>query len=186
MTLYKREDSPYFQYSFKTAGRRFRGSTRQVNRERARRIEQQVRAGLDISFRRNAHFQSSELKKMIQIVDAAVEPQPMNLGKLYRKARAGAKKRSIEFELTMADLADLWKRAKGACEVSGMPFDQMPSNGTGRRPWTASVDRIDSHKGYTKANCRLVSVITNGAMAEWGERELLLLSRAIGRRQGWW
>src|SRR5690606_21411241 len=38
-----------------------------------------------------------------------------------------------------------------------------------RRPFAPSLDRIDTSTGYEAGNCRLVCVLANIALNEWGE-----------------
>lgn len=87
---------------------------------------------------------------------------------LYRDARKGAEKRGLSFDLTRADFDELVRQAQGRCMVTGIPFDHAPYPGSKRRPFTPSLDRIDSSKGYAPANVRLVCLIVNFAMNQWG------------------
>lgn len=110
---------------------------------------------------------------------------------LMNNARKASQRRGVEFGLSRDDMAALVDRAKGCCEVSGLPFVQafgkQPGIGSerdvGRRPWAASLDRIDNAKGYTLDNCRLVCCVTNLAMNEWGEDVLRRLAYAIASQQ---
>lgn len=99
---------------------------------------------------------------------------------IFTHARGAAKKRGIEFGLTEEDYAAIFTRSGGCCEVSGIAFDERPADGR-RRPFAASLDRINSALGYTTDNCRMVTVIANFAMHEWGERTLLRLALGVVR-----
>jgi hypothetical protein len=48
---------------------------------------------------------------------------------------------------------------QGVCEVTGIAF----VIGSTKHPFLPSVDRIDSDKGYTPDNCRIVLWIINAA-----------------------
>ena len=48
---------------------------------------------------------------------------------------------------------------QGVCEVTGIAFEMKGD----RRPFMPSIDRIDSGKGYTPDNCRVVLWIINAA-----------------------
>ena len=48
---------------------------------------------------------------------------------------------------------------QGVCEVTGIAFERKGD----RRPFMPSIDRIDSSKGYTPENCRVVLWIINAA-----------------------
>lgn len=93
-------------------------------------------------------------------------------------AKARAAKIGVPFALTFPDLDALWRASGGRCAVSGLLMD------TGRRghhPMRASLDRIDSSKGYEIGNVRLVCVAVNYALADWGEDFLFRLASGIIR-----
>jgi hypothetical protein len=97
----------------------------------------------------------------------------------FTTARRNALKRSIPFELTKTDVEILVMRCKGKCEVSGIPFEMDPHPSARRRPFAPSIDRIHSTKGYTRHNVRMICVIANLALNEWGDEALLRLARAV-------
>lgn len=53
-----------------------------------------------------------------------------------------------------------------------MAFDLTPKR---RNPFAPSLDQVDPGTGYTAWNIRVVSVIVNTAMNEWGEEPLMRL-----------
>lgn len=86
-------------------------------------------------------------------------------------ARAGyliarAKQRCKEKGWT-CDLRRDWVMARIAagCELTGSPFDLSSKRG----PLVPSIDRIDSSKGYTADNCRVIVLALNVAFSDWGE-----------------
>lgn len=94
-------------------------------------------------------------------------------------ARVRARKRGLQFELTRE-----WVEAKllpGKCELTGIPFD-LSRDGLAlkfRSPFAPSIDRKDNAKGYTENNCRMVCVVANYAMNEWGLPPVLKLAAAL-------
>lgn len=96
-----------------------------------------------------------------------------------RSARKNSGRRGIEYLLTEADIAAMWQRCKGRCEVSGIEFDLAHEGPNLRRPYAPSVDRLDSAKGYTPENTRVVCVAVNLAMNAWGEAVLLRITSAM-------
>ena len=77
----------------------------------------------------------------------------------------------------------LWLRSGGRCELTLIPFDLVNVDGFKRRPYAPSLDRIDSAKGYRVDNCRLVVVVANLAINEWGEDVFARVARAFLRRR---
>lgn len=84
---------------------------------------------------------------------------------LLQAATARATKRSEPMTLTLEWIEE--KIAKGHCEVSGMRFD-LSRPGT-KNPCAPSIDRIDSRKGYSPGNCRVILWALNAAFSHWGE-----------------
>jgi hypothetical protein len=95
----------------------------------------------------------------------------MYLGAEKRSASKGfASLLSIDEFLAVVD------RAAGRCEVTGIEFARSES---GRSPWAPSLDRIDAKRGYTADNVRLVCLLVNQALGEWGDGPLRTVAEAI-------
>ena len=184
MTLRRQGRANNWHYDFLVNGHRFRGSTRVKSILKAEKIEERLRVSAVISKSYGALSGEVAFGQLLNSIDGLIMPKRFSLSRLLRNAKASAKRRGLEFELTSDELEQMLARTGGCCEISGLPFDGVPPRGT-QRPWAASIDRIDGSKGYTYRNCRLVCVIVNYAMNVWGEREVLLMARAIARRQGW-
>lgn len=77
-------------------------------------------------------------------------------GKFISDIRTSAKKRKIDFDnnINAEYLWDLYLRQNKKCALSGIDIDFYNNK-------NASVDRIDSLKGYTKENIQLVDKIVN-------------------------
>lgn len=81
--------------------------------------------------------------------------------------------------MTRQDLVDLIQSCGEACQVTGIKFtDYTVSGDRMRKPFIPSIDRIDSKKPYTVANCRIVCLAANLAMNEWGQAVFDLLASA--------
>lgn len=104
-------------------------------------------------------------------------------GELFRTARKNAGVRNIPFTLTRNEFDALLVRAEGCCMISGIPFEFIYNGTASRRPYAPSLDRIDSAKGYTVANVRLVCVAVNLAMNQWGLDVLIRVARNIVERE---
>jgi hypothetical protein len=74
---------------------------------------------------------------------------PYRLGDIRKRANY----KGIPF-----DLDGEWIKTKvinGVCESTNIPFVLEP-NISSINPFIPSIDRVDSNKGYTKDNCRIV------------------------------
>jgi hypothetical protein len=79
-----------------------------------------------------------------------------------------AQRRAEEKELHI-DIDHAWileRLHTGVCEVTGLPFSIQ--SGSGKMPYSPSLDRIDCAKGYTTNNVRVVLWIVNVIANEWG------------------
>jgi len=66
--------------------------------------------------------------------------------------RGGKARVKVEVKINILDLDKLFKKQKGKCALSGLDLIVHNRSETN----TASVDRIDSTKGYTKKNIQFV------------------------------
>ena len=82
-------------------------------------------------------------------------------------------KDNIKFQcnLTLQDLKDVWDKQQGTCPYTGLILE-LPST----KPYTnklakASLDRIDSSKGYTKDNIQFLSPYINFMKSDLTQEE---------------
>ena len=71
-------------------------------------------------------------------------------GKYWTEIKEGAKRRQLEFSLTIEEAWDLFIKQNKKCNLSGLDieFSRMRN----KFPQTASLDRIDNSKGYHANN----------------------------------
>ena len=96
---------------------------------------------------------------------------------LVNVAKHRAKSRALPCTL---DVADIQRRiTAGACELRGIAFClSVP------RAWNApSLDRIDTSKGYTPENTRVVLFALNVMANVWGPNKILEIASAIRQRR---
>lgn len=98
---------------------------------------------------------------------------------VFKSMVKNARVRGLPVEITLGDVEALWDVSGGRCAVSGVPFDFERIAASRRRPFAASIDRIDCAKGYTRENSRLVCVAVNYAMGDWGFDVLNVIAHGI-------
>jgi hypothetical protein len=99
--------------------------------------------------------------------------------------KARAKKWKMLFDLDYEWLFFLWEKQKGRCFLSGLELSLLPpSSGARFNRLAPSIDRIDSQKGYTKDNVRLVCLHINNAINEYGVEAFEELARAFLKDKG--
>lgn len=90
-------------------------------------------------------------------------------------ARLRSRKKNVEYSLDKEWL--IAKLERGICEITGLPFVFETSGN--RNPYTPSIDRKDSTKGYTKENCRVILWALNMGFADWGQETYLKIARRL-------
>jgi hypothetical protein len=93
-------------------------------------------------------------------------------GKFWKSIITNSKKRKLIFDITIAYAEDLFMKQNGVCVLSGVPLQFAP---TARESnlCTASLDRIDSQKGYIEGNVQWVHKTVNNIKQDLPENELL-------------
>jgi uncharacterized Zn finger protein (UPF0148 family) len=87
---------------------------------------------------------------------------------LLSHCKGRAKSRSLDFNLSVDFLIDLYEMQNNKCAVTKLSFNFEKSEFE-KRPFAPSIDRIDSSKGYTQDNVRLVCAAVNYALNEFGD-----------------
>lgn len=81
-----------------------------------------------------------------------------NLQNKLKNLSKRSKSKEMKFNLDRQWLTD--KLLNNHCEVTGLKFSHKYG------PYYPSIDRIDSSKGYTKDNCKMVCCMYNAAKCE--------------------
>ncbi|MDY6902782.1 MAG: hypothetical protein SWZ49_32635 [Cyanobacteriota bacterium] len=98
-------------------------------------------------------------------------------------ARRRVKSNGRECNITLEYLKELWEQQAGSCPYTGWKLDNLQTttewNNNVLHPKTASLDRIDSCKGYIFGNVQFVSLMANYAKRDFLEEELLRFCQAV-------
>lgn len=127
-------------------------------------------------------FKAKRLYPLLPVEDRlslAAPGRNNHFAELERSARGRARVSSREYSLPVGWARDRFIAQDGACAVSGM---QMTKDRAKRSPHAPSIDRIDSEKGYTPDNCRLVCYIVNCAKNMFTDLEFLEMCEAVTRK----
>ena len=94
--------------------------------------------------------------------------------KHFLNAKNRATKNNIEFTITWNDLKFIWDKQNGKCAYTDIKLlnSKNSSNKLLKSPIKASLDRIDSSKGYTPDNIQWVSLICQYAKNSFTENQL--------------
>ena len=102
-----------------------------------------------------------------------------------RICRNRVKDRGKELNLTLQDLKDQWEKQNGICPFTGweMKTDECTQKkGLRKTPDRASLDRIDSSKGYVKENIQFVCLIVQYAKNDWNESVIFDFANAVSKK----
>jgi hypothetical protein len=107
---------------------------------------------------------------------------------LFAAAKSRAHGKGREVTITLEDVLSLYERSGGLCSLTGLPFDLTPPDRRRERfyrPLAPSLDRVDSDKGYTPDNVRLVLTCINLALNRFGEEFMAPVLAAFLTRRGY-
>lgn len=98
----------------------------------------------------------------------------------FYRIQRNAKVRNISFDITLQDMWDQWVTQKMECALTGIPLElRWNTIGTDT---TASLDRIDSSKGYTTDNIQWVHKDINRMKMNLTEERFVELCRLVATR----
>jgi len=99
----------------------------------------------------------------------------LSLRRMINQAKGRAKTHNREFDIDLQYIKKLWTKQHGLCKYTKLPM----SLAIGSKSSRASLDRINSKKGYVKGNCQLVLFGINSFKSETSEKEFIKLCKAV-------
>lgn len=91
------------------------------------------------------------------------------IAKLYRKIKERTLNRGYKGMISIEKLEELFSDTNGRCQLTGIQFTTDNPMKCRVRPFSPTVDRIDSSLGYIDGNCRVVCNAVNIAISDFGE-----------------
>lgn len=97
---------------------------------------------------------------------------------LVKSAKEREKAKGNKVTLSVEEITK--KIENGYCELTGLPFDLLPSTTHHHNPYAPSLDRIDSsNREYSPQNTRVVLTSVNAALGQYGEQVMLPILEAM-------
>lgn len=95
----------------------------------------------------------------------------------FAQIRRNAKKRNLEFNITIQDIEEIFEKQNISCAMTGdkLVFNTYTTNGD------ASVDRIDSTKGYYKDNIQIIHKRLNWMKGSCPDEEFINICKKIAK-----
>lgn len=107
------------------------------------------------------------------------------LGTYYSRVKQSAKNRKIEFEVDIEYIWKLLKEQNFTCKLSGLKIKLVGSKYKNHQKLTtASLDRIDSSKGYIQGNLQWVHKDVNFMKQEYNQEYFLEICYLIYKTTG--
>jgi hypothetical protein len=106
-------------------------------------------------------------------------------GEFFNRLKRNAIKRGIIFDLTKEFLWDLYEKQNGKCALTGLNIslaDKSPEKDN--LSCTASVDRIDSEKGYQEDNIQWVHQDLNFMKQRFKQDHFINMCKLVVEHQG--
>ena len=95
----------------------------------------------------------------------------------YQQLKKAATRRNISFAVSMEDLWNQYQKQEGKCALTGL--DLTLTNSNHLRDQTASLDRIDSSKGYTTDNIQWAHKHANKMKMDLQEEDFFRIVKQI-------
>ena len=101
-------------------------------------------------------------------------------GSIWLRIKSAAKKRNKEFSVSIEDCWKIYENQNKKCAISGVPIAfAVNSKDLKQGSNTASLDRIDSKKGYIKGNVQWVHVKINYMKQSMSEKDFIKWCKII-------
>lgn len=124
-----------------------------------------------------------DISKNVSHLDSGNRRDEFTPFRWYMARIKSRKRKKGDTNLTLSCLKDIWDGQNGICPFTGWKM-VLPINTTGRWPESsniirASLDRIDSSKGYVIGNVRFICFIANLAKNKYSDSDLINFCKSV-------
>lgn len=114
--------------------------------------------------------------------------KPKPLKERFNEMLRSVRKRNKDYDIDLSFLEELWTKQEGLCYYSKIPM-VISSWGTSptmsnRNPFSMSLDRVDSNKGYTKDNVVFCCWAVNAGKNNFSLVDYLFVCARVVDNQG--
>ncbi len=168
----------------KSCGKSFEKANSEIKRTEAKSANHycsiSCSARDSIEVKMGDHFKSSENIKYLKKPNGEwITRSDEFIG--FREFIRRAKKRNKLGDLTLEDLKEQWEKQSGICPYTGINLILPSVTKEYTKINLASLDRIDSNKGYERENIMFVSVAINYMKNTMSEEETVELCKIIAK-----
>jgi hypothetical protein len=94
----------------------------------------------------------------------------------FREHLRRVRRRQHEYDITLSDLKTQWNSQNGKCVYTNVTLQLKKCNNP---VYMASLDRIDSSKGYIKGNIQWISTVMNYAKSTMSHEQTLEFCKVV-------
>lgn len=102
-------------------------------------------------------------------------------GFYWYRVKSGAEKRGLDFSITMEYAWDLFIKQDKKCNLTGLPITLTKDILKSYKYHTASIDRIDSSKGYIEGNVQWIHSDVNIMKNSFSEKHFINLCFLVSK-----
>ena len=124
-----------------------------------------------------------ENTKSIKVLNRKKRTHHTIPGRYFGSLFFSAKKRNLSFSITIDNIWKIYEKQNGICDISGLKID-FHKPGEKCTHQTASLDRIDSLRGYEIDNVRWVHKTINIMKMDLSDKEFLFFCKQIIQYKG--
>lgn len=99
----------------------------------------------------------------------------------FEKCKKGAALRGLSFDISLEDIWFMYTAQEGRCALSGLPIGWSEIGSI----HTASIDRIDSSKGYIKDNVQLLHKDVNFMKQQYSQEYFIEICKSVADKVKW-
>jgi len=112
-------------------------------------------------------FVIEEFKEYRRLEDSDADA---HCSRLLESARNRAKKKQINFNISVCDIKNVWASQGGRCSITGLPFfwKDTASGSNYNNSFQPSLDRIIDGLGYEPSNIQLTTLMANFGKNRFG------------------
>lgn len=109
----------------------------------------------------------------------------LRCAKQHSTKRAIRREAAGECSVTLADIKEQWDKQGGICPITGwmMRCPRTSGESLSHTPNRASLDRINSNKGYIKGNIQFIALMAQYAKNGWDDEAVIQFAHAVSAYQ---
>jgi len=122
----------------------------------------------------NGKLRMGKMSNCIECTRIRLSTLEGHITRIVSSSKRSAKKKKLDFDINTSFIINMYNEQEGRCKISNILMTHKFSEKVGRHIkdyYKISIDRIDSNKGYTKDNVRLVCAQINMMMGTMEDKE---------------